>query len=450
MSAVSILMALALTCLVALALTCLGRDQGRRHLRRLQSTVSWDGTLSVTHYWDCNGQDCDSKTVPAIEDPDSPGTWVWQEQLFSASPLYAPVDPNDYGGPSDYGEKFWATGAANDDLATLLGADVASCGTSDLSPGGCGKCLLVQNDNAINADWKVMVMKKNRCPPYSPGCEAGKLHLDLAVPGFDDVRFSTGNVCQGNPNDWTRDNVFGMTHASSSSCALWWDGNDNTQAGCDCTSVTSDYGLRAGCELFTQWGWKATESPQLHYKVVDCPDAFISLISGAFSAAGPSDGSATPAPTPTPDSGDYTYGDACGADGCSDCDEGCQWSWPSNEPEGYDGSNAACRCNPDLTSVPVTSTVAPTPPPPTCEYAAQNNRAVKNRGTGGKKLKRKNYGSTAEYLADCEARCNADSRCGGFVDDPTDIRGRMCKPKKVGSVPYKKNKKTFYAKGNAC
>jgi len=75
---------------------------------------------------------------------------------------------------------------------------------------------------------------------------------------------------------------------------------------------------------------------------------------------------------------------------------------------------------------------------------------VKNRGTGGKKLKRKKYGSTAEYLVACEARCTADPSCGGFVDDPTDIRGRMCKPKKTGSVGYRKNKKTFYVKGNAC
>merc|ERR1719160_2107762 len=117
-------MACALTCLVALALTFLEAVQGQRHLRGLQSTASqWDGTLNVTHYWDCNGQDCDSKTVPAIYDADS-DTWVWQSQLFSASPLYAPVDPNDHGGPSEHGEKFWMTGAASDDLGALLGSDV--------------------------------------------------------------------------------------------------------------------------------------------------------------------------------------------------------------------------------------------------------------------------------------------------------------------------------------
>lgn len=351
--------------------------QGHRNLR----AMTWDGTLAATHYWDCNGQDCDSKTVPAIEE--TPGNWAWQPQYFSASPMYAPLDPNDHGGPSGHGEKLWATGAASDALARLLGPDDSRCGESDLSPGGCGKCLLVQNANAVNSDWKVMVMKKHRCPPYSAGCAGDNVHLDIAVPGYDDTVHSTGNVCAGNPNGpydgVDRLNTFGMTYDSSSSCAYWWDGHDNTQAGCDCSGVTADYGLRAGCELFTEWGWKGTgtaTSQQLSYKVVDCPAAFTSIIEGAFSAAGPSSGSSSPAPavptpapptstvtTPAPptSTGDYIYGDACGAGGCSDCDDGCQWSWPSNESTGWGGSNAACRCKPDDSSPPANPTATPGP-----------------------------------------------------------------------------------------
>jgi len=311
-----------------------------------------------------------------------------------------------------------------------------------------------------------MVMKKNRCPPESTGCEAGKKHLDIAVPGYDDVRYSTGQACQGNPAGTYRENIWGMTYDSSSSCSLWHESADNTQDGCDCSDVTADHGLRAGCQLFTDWGWKASETMQLSFQVVDCPAAFTSLIASAFSADGPSDGSSSPTPSPTPSpspSGDFTYGDDCGTDGCSDCDEGCQWSWPSDELEGYDGDNAACRCNPDVTSVkdptttPTTTmttiaatTITTTPAPATCEYTANGNTAVKNRGTGGKKLKRKNYGSKAKYLAACQAACNADSSCGGFVDDKTDRRGRMCKPKKTGSVGYSKKNKAFYVKGSAC
>jgi len=83
--------------------------------------------------------------------------------------------------------------------------------------------------------------------------------------------------------------------------------------------------------------------------------------------------------------------------------------------------------------------------------------AVKNQGTGGKKLLRKSYGSENEYLDACKAECNSDRRCGGFVDDRTTRRrrrrvanaGRMCKPK-TASKGYRRAKKTFYVKGSEC
>jgi len=56
--------------------------------------------------------------------------------------------------------------------------------------------------------------------------------------------------------------------------------------------------------------------------------------------------------TAGPIPGDYIFGDACGADGCSECDNGCQWSWPSSEPQGWGGANAACRCNPAIAPIP--------------------------------------------------------------------------------------------------
>lgn len=86
------------------------------------------------------------------------------------------------------------TGAFNDDLANLCGDDEGCCG-SDNDSTACGKCVLVSNPDAINDDWKVLVMKKNRCPPWSNGCEAGKLHLDFAVPGYDNLQWSTANIC---------------------------------------------------------------------------------------------------------------------------------------------------------------------------------------------------------------------------------------------------------------
>jgi hypothetical protein len=46
---------------------------------------------------------------------------------------------------------------------------------------------VVQNEKSDHPEWKVIIMKKNRCPPWSNGCEEGKIHLDFAVPGFDNL-----------------------------------------------------------------------------------------------------------------------------------------------------------------------------------------------------------------------------------------------------------------------
>ena len=40
---------------------------------------------------------------------------------------------------------------------------------------------LLQNPDSVNSDWTAVVMKKNRCPPNSPGCEAGKVLQPLTL-----------------------------------------------------------------------------------------------------------------------------------------------------------------------------------------------------------------------------------------------------------------------------
>jgi len=99
------------------------------------------------------------------------------------------------------------------------------------------------------------------------------------------------------------------------------------------------------------------------------------------------------------------------------------------------------------TMVTTTTTVTATAVDPGCPYVPYANTAVKMQGTGGEKLKRSSFSSVAEYLSECKKACDADSTCGGFVDDPTDRRGRMCKPKKASSG-YSKAGKTFYKKSN--
>merc|ERR1719198_1512417 len=170
-------------------------------------------------------------------------------------------------------------------------------------------------------------MKKNRCPPNSNGCEWGKTHFDLAVPGYDNLQYSTANVC----GDGSRDKTY-MSRDQSATCGTWYNQGSSTIEGCNCSPLPAGH-LQDGCSLFTQWGWTSGD-PTLNYRVVDCPAQFVSLVQSAFDASGPSDGGDDPHPDPGPDPtpSDYTYGDACGSpydDDCDGCD--CHWSWPSDQ-----------------------------------------------------------------------------------------------------------------------
>jgi len=133
--------------------------------------VTWrSDKLIATHYWDCSGQGCDASTL-------SP----WDATKYWSPAGYAPQDPNDHGGPSAYGEKLWVTGAASDRLSELLGPDDGCCGAS--GQGGCGQCVLLENPDSIQPTWRVIAMKKNRCPPAA--CGTTDAHFDIAAPGFD-------------------------------------------------------------------------------------------------------------------------------------------------------------------------------------------------------------------------------------------------------------------------
>ena len=151
--------------------------------------LSWSNGLKATHYWDCNGQGCDATTLQP-----------WDPSRFWSPPTYAPQDPGDHGGPA-YGERLWMVGAASDALADLLGPSDGCCGYDNDSQ-GCGKCVLVRNPNAIHHNWTALVMKKNRCPPWSTGCQAPNVHMDMAVPGFDHPHHSTANICGPETGGW--------------------------------------------------------------------------------------------------------------------------------------------------------------------------------------------------------------------------------------------------------
>lgn len=226
------------------------------------------GSLAATHFWDCNGGGCDAATLQ-----------IWDPQAYRYAPQYAPLDPANHGGEI-YGETMWLTGAASDALTQLLGDDLI--GRDNAFPGGCGRCILVRNPSAVNSELTAVVMKKNRCPPWSNGCETPNVHMDIAVPGYDNLAFSTANICGQNGTYISR--------SDSATCGSWYtSGAASTIQGCSCSAMSgesvADRILKDGCELFSSWGW-TTGNPTLEYQVVACPTRFVELIESSFGTAG--------------------------------------------------------------------------------------------------------------------------------------------------------------------
>jgi len=238
----------------------------------------WVPNLGGTHFWDCSGGGCDATTLTESSWESEPNP------LYVYAPQYAPVNPADYGG-AQYGEQLWITGAASDALSDLMGPDDECCGYDSSYSGGCGKCVLVRNPSAVNADWTAVVMKKNRCPPWTNGCESGNVHLDLAIPGYDNLQWSTANICGSSSATY-------LTQDQSTVCGSWWDSASSTINGCDCSSMPSSTDeekiIKRGCELFSAWGWTSGD-PSLDYQIVDCPTNFVSMIKNSFASDGVQD-----------------------------------------------------------------------------------------------------------------------------------------------------------------
>jgi len=227
---------------------------------------NWNGGLHATHYWDCSGQGCDALNLQP-----------WDRSRYVSPPEYAPMDPAKYGG-SLYGENIWMTGSTSDAVSSILGPDANNCGSDNGGPGGCGQCLLVKNYHSNNKDWAAVIMRKNRCPPWTRGCGGGQFHIDLAVPGFDDLVYSTANIC-GNPGTT-------LSKQQSSICG------SVKPADCNCWQIpvytAALRRMREGCELFKQWGWWSG-TPTLDWRPVPCPRKFVEQVQlgAAFGAKGP-------------------------------------------------------------------------------------------------------------------------------------------------------------------
>jgi hypothetical protein len=244
-----------------------------------QSSIgNWQSGMKLTHFWDCNGMGCDATVLQP-----------WDLDKYVASPGYSPQDPNDFGG-SVYGEKMWVVGAASDTLADMLGEDDGCCG-SDTASKGCGKCALIRVPSATNSDWTALIMKKNRCPPNSNGCGAGNAHFDVAVPGYDNLQFSTANICG------QRDGTGFASRQDSAVLGDWYNSYQNTaQAVSRCSSLPLEF--QKGCQLFSEWGWTRGD-PSAEYQVVDCPSAFKDYIADQFDENGVVVGTTTSVPETT-------------------------------------------------------------------------------------------------------------------------------------------------------
>ena len=248
--------------------------------RGLLASVTWTGTLRSTHYWDCNGQGCDATLLQP-----------WKTSRYSSPAGYQPQDPDDFGGPSQYGERLWMSGAASDALSELLGKDDGCCGR-DWSEdgrllGGCGRCVLVRNPTAVNADWRAIVMKKNRCPPTSNMCKVS--HLDIAVPGFDHFDYSEANVCgmesRATTGGWSVQPTKRDESHASYALGDWYRRHSSTAAAAgECDALPEDF--RRGCRLFAAWGWREGR-PVPRLQAGRVPRRRVAHYSNLFGRSGP-------------------------------------------------------------------------------------------------------------------------------------------------------------------
>jgi len=102
--------------------------------------------------------------------------------------------------------------------------------------------------------------------------------MDFAVPGFDNLQYSTANIC-GNPGTT-------LSKTQSAICG------GTKPADCNCAQIPTHTDalrkMREGCELFKKWGWWSG-TPTLDWRPVPCPKKFVEQVKlgAAFGPRGP-------------------------------------------------------------------------------------------------------------------------------------------------------------------
>lgn len=157
--------------------------------------------------------------------------------------------------PTDnpYGAKYYGTAAISPALFNQNDHSVAWLGE------GCGRCWKVTGTANIpgydtSTTTTVVLKGVNLCPADSNSywCGNGKVHFDIAAPGFDVLQYSASNTCQ----DREPAEINGFTACEG------WPGQI-----CDCGKF-NDPVLKAGCENFISLMW---DNAQVAYEEVSCP-----------------------------------------------------------------------------------------------------------------------------------------------------------------------------------
>ena len=205
------------------------------------------GVATTTRYWDCSGGACGCAYLPSHLDHNSGGPIP--SHCYSNGLFVAPSN-------NVHGAKFYGTAAISESL-----------GGGYWLSSGCGKCWKVTgtsnihgyNDSGVTTT--IILKGTNFCPPSNVACSNGKVHFDIAAPGFDYLGNSLSNTCtQVEPNE-----VAGFT-----SCSNWMISNNNPNdiTTCDCTKFINPT-LRNGCFNFKSLYWN---NPIVEYEELsECP-----------------------------------------------------------------------------------------------------------------------------------------------------------------------------------
>lgn len=204
-----------------------------------QPTISTN-KATTTRYWDCSGGACGCAYLPN-DDPATPAH-CYSNAMFKA--------PNN----NPYGAKFYGTAAVSEALFQSDG--------SYWIGEGCGKCWKVVGTSNTPGNEGVettLVLKAaNVCPPENTQCSNGKVHFDIAAPGFDVLSYSLANTCaQREPGE-----LVGFQ-----TCSGWMIDSQQPHENCDCDQFI-DPVLRAGCKNFLSLQW---DNPTVSYESVECP-----------------------------------------------------------------------------------------------------------------------------------------------------------------------------------